>query len=111
VGRSGGAADGASDFTRAGEGDLVDVGMFHERFAGRAVAGDNVHYAGRQAHFVTDLREGESGERRKLGGLQDHCVAGGQGRSDFPGQHEQRKIPGDDLADDTQGLVARKLRF
>ena len=35
-------ADRAADFRRAGERDLVDVGMIDQRFAGGAIAGDDV---------------------------------------------------------------------
>ena len=55
AGRSG-AADGASHFGRAGERDLVDVGMLDQRFAGRAVAGDDVDDARRQSDFLSRSR-------------------------------------------------------
>ena len=38
-------------------------------------------------------------------GFDDDGVAGGEGGGDLPGQHEEGKIPGDDLADDAQRLV------
>ena len=45
------AADGASHFGRTGERDLGNVGMLHQRFAGRAVAGDDVDDSWRQSDF------------------------------------------------------------
>jgi hypothetical protein len=48
-------------------------------------------------------------QRRLLGRLEDHGVAAGQRRRDLPGQHQQRKVPGHDLADHAQGPVVRPL--
>ena len=105
----GGLADDAADFGRAGEGDLVDVGMLDDGCAGLAVAVDDVEHACGQADFVGDLGEGERGERRVLGGLDDDGVAGGERGRDLPGEHQQREVPGDDLADDADGRVAGEL--
>ena len=49
------------------------------------------------------------GERRVLGGLEDHRVPGGQGGRDLPGQHEEGEVPRDDLADHANGLAVREL--
>ena len=74
-------ADLAPDLGRAGEGDLVDALVRDERRAGRAVAGDDVDDARGQARLDADLGEGERGERRVLGGLQDDRAAGGERRA------------------------------
>ena len=51
------AANGASYFGRTGECDLGNLGMLHQRFARRAVAGDNVDDSRRQSNFRADLCE------------------------------------------------------
>ena len=83
--------------------------MFDQRFASRSVAGNDVDHTRGKADFVAQLREGEGGERRKFRGLQNHRVAGGESGRDFPRQHEQRKIPGNDLADDAAGFITGKF--
>ena len=47
------------------------------------------------------------GQRRLLGGLHDDGVAARQGRAPLPGQHQQREVPRDDLADDADRLPQR----
>lgn len=51
---------------------------------------------------MTDL---ESGQRSLFGGLHDDSVTSGKSRTDLPGNHEKREVPGDDLSTDTEGLV------
>ncbi len=109
--RAGGRlTDGAADLGRAGEGDLVDVVVFDQRRAGRAVAGDDVDDAGRQPDLDADLGEGERGQRRELGRLQHDGVSCGQRRRDLPRQHQQREVPRDDLAADADRLEGRETR-
>ena len=50
-------ADLAADGGRAGEGDLVDARVVDERRAGRAVAGDDVEDARRDAGLERELAE------------------------------------------------------
>ncbi len=90
---------------RAGKGDLGDALAGSQRFARLgAEAVDHVDHAGRQQ--VTDhLHQLEDRGRGLLGGLEHHAVAGGQRRGQLPGGHQQRKVPGDDLANDAQRLV------
>ena len=80
-----------------GEGDLVDAGMLHERHPDGARPRDDVDDAGRQLGLLAHLGEEERRERGGRGGLEDDRVAGGQGRRDLPGQHQQREVPRDDL--------------
>ena len=75
----------------------------------RAVAGDDVDDARRQAGLDADFGEGERGERREFGGLQHHRIAAGERRRDLPGEHQQRKVPRDDLTADAHRLGAGKL--
>ena len=98
-------------FRRAGEGDLVHVGVLDEQLPRFPVAGDHVEDARGQAGILRQLGERESGERRELGGLEDDRAPGGERGSDFPGDHQQREIPRDDLPDDSRGPVPRELRF
>ena len=91
----------------AGEGDLVDVHVAAEgRAGGRAEAGHDVDDAVGEAGFLGQLRHAQGGQRRLLGGLQDDGAAGRQGRTPLPRLHQQREVPGDDLADDADRLVA-----
>ena len=92
------ALDQPADLGRAGERDLVDVGVLDERGAGFTRAGDDVHDARRQPDVADQLGELERGERRRLRGLQHHRVAAGERRRDLPRRHQQRKVPRDDLA-------------
>ena len=91
-----------------GEGDLVDVGMRDQgRAGGLAEAVDDVDDAGREAGFEGQLGDAQGGQRRLLGRLHHDRVAAGQGRAPLPGQHQQREVPGDDLADDADRLPQR----
>ena len=94
------AADDAADLGRAGEGDLVDVVMPDDGRARRAVAGDDVDDARRQAHLDADFGEGQRRQRGEFGGLQHHRIARSQRGRDLPRQHQQREIPRNDLPAD-----------
>ena len=98
-------------FGRPGEGDLVHVGVLDEQLARFPVAGDHVEDARGQTGIVRQLGEREGGERRELGGLEDDRAPGGERGSDFPGDHQQREVPRDDLPDDSRGPVPRELRL
>src|SRR5581483_6588282 len=102
-------ANGPANFGGTCKSDFVYIGMFHQRFSGRAVAGDDVHHSGRQANFAAYVRKSKRGKRCKLRRFEDHRVTGCERGRDLPGQHEQREIPGNDLADDTTGGVIREL--
>ena len=96
-------ADDAAHFGRAGERDLRDAFVLHQRRARLARAGDDVDHARRHAGFLAELREVERRERGELGGLQHDGVAHRDRGRDFPRQHQQRKIPRDHRADDADG--------
>ena len=65
---------------------------------------DDVHHAGRQQ--VTDQgEEVENGRGRLLSGLEHHGVSGRDGRRQFPGGHQDREVPRDDLAHHTEWFV------
>ena len=70
-----------------------------------AEAGQEVEHAGRQ-ELLADLGHQQHAERRILGRLHDHGVAGAQRRRDLErGQHD-RRVPRDDGADHAQRLAA-----
>jgi hypothetical protein len=70
----------------------------------KAKAVDDVDDAGRQ-DVGDQLHEDEDRERCLLGGFEDDGVAGGKRGSELPGSHQQREVPGDDEADDTERFV------
>ena len=89
-----------------GEGDLVDAGMGGERLPDLlAGTGQDVHHAVGDTRFTTDLAQDHRGDRGGAGRLQDEGVAGGEGRGQLPGGHQQREIPGHDLSADTDRLA------
>ncbi len=90
-------------FDRAGERDRVDVPMRRDRAADVARAGHDVHRSGRQV--VEDAGDREGRERRHLRGLADSGVAGGQSRSQLPGQEEQGVVPRHDAPDDSKRVL------
>ena len=101
-----GLGDPLAGRRRAGEADHLHVGVGDQLGAGRlAVAADRVEDARRQ-DVRAPLGELQRRHRRRLGGLEDHRVAGGQGRADLPDRHHQRVVPGGDLADHADRLAA-----
>ena len=89
----------------AGKGDLGDAVGGGERFAGlQPEPVDDVQHAGRQ-QIADELGQHHDADRGLLGGFQDHAIAGGQSRGEFPDRHQDREIPRDDLADDAERLV------
>ena len=107
----GGAADDLADLRRAGERDLGDIRMLDDGRARLRTALDDIDDTLRYAGALADLGEQDRGQRCELGRLQHHRAAGGERGRDLPGQHQQGKVPRDDLADDAGGLVAGKLAF
>lgn len=102
VGGGGGLHDGAANDGGAGEGDLVDVHVGRDGSTGDlAEAGDEVEDTGGEAGLLDEVGEDETRQGRLLGRLHDNGVAGGQGRADLPGKHEQGEVPGNNLTADT----------
>ena len=101
------ALDRLAHLGRAGERDLVHVVVLDERGARAAVAGDDVDDSRRQLGLAADVGEEERGQRRRLGRLQDDRVPGRERRRDLPRQHQEREVPGDDLAGDAERLGRR----
>src|SRR5215472_4631442 len=93
--------DDFSDGRAAGEGDFVNVGMSDKPSTrGFAKAVDDVDDTGRQPDFFEPVGKFERGERCLLGGFEDASATSGDRGSELPGGHEQRIVPGNDLAGD-----------
>src|SRR5437762_3488711 len=58
-----GLADSAAYFRGTRERDLVDVGMFNERFAGRAIAREDIDDSARQFNLPVNMCERPRGQR------------------------------------------------
>ncbi len=63
--------------------------------------------AGRHAGLFGQHGQRQRGQRRLLGGLDDHGAAGGQGRAGLSGDHRGREVPGRDRGGDADGLLER----
>jgi hypothetical protein len=105
----GGFANEAAHVGRAGEGDLVDAFVRDQCRARGAVTRHHVQHARGQAGLRGQLGEEQGAERRELGGLQHHRVAQRECGRDLPREHQQRKVPRNDLADDTQRHLVGEL--
>ena len=91
----GGAGEGYFCNARAG-------GQRLARFLAEAV--DDVDHAGRQ-QVANQLHQHHDGGRRLLGGLHHHAATGGQRGRQLPRSHQQREVPGNDLADHADRLM------
>src|SRR5258708_12904355 len=85
--------------------------MSDQRLAGCAIAGHDVDHAVRESDLLTNLGESQRGKRRELRRLQNDSVSRSQRRSNLPCEHEQRKVPGNDLANHAARRVAGKFRL
>src|SRR2546426_1816202 len=102
-------ANRAPHFRRTCERNLIDVGMPHQRFAGRSVASDDVHDAGGEASFLADVCKGEGRQWSKFRGFQHDGIACRERGSNLPCQHQQREIPRNDLTYNAARGVSRKF--
>ena len=90
--------DPAPDLGRAGERDLGHVRVLHEPLPADASPGPATTFStpsGRPG-LQRDPLELERRERRELGRLQDHRVAGGQRGRHLPRGDREREVPGRD---------------
>src|SRR5450631_5347 len=83
--------------------------MLYQSLAGRAIASHNVDDSGRQSGFLAKFREHKCGEGSKFGGFQDYGVSRRQRRRDLPRQHQEWKVPRNDLTYNATRFVAREL--
>lgn len=99
--------DLTADQGRAREGDLVDIHVVRDgRTCDAAKAREDVDDARREASLLDQLGGIQTRQRGLLSRLQHDGVARRDGGADLPGPHEQGEVPRDDLAADTNGLVA-----
>ena len=96
----------ASDLGRAGKRDHVDIRVYADGLAGdRTFAGDDIQDATRQACFVGKLRDAKRGHGGFLRRFDNQRVSTGERRSDFPGHHQHREVPGQHTADHADRLA------
>ena len=95
------ARDGA-----AGEGDFVHTVASRERRAHRISRTEHkLGNSWRKSRFVDQFEKSNCRERGKFRGLEDAAVSRGEPRCEFPGRHEKRVVPGNDLAADADGFA------
>lgn len=91
----------------AGKGNLVDVHVAGDgSTSGLAEAGKDVDNTGRETGLLDKGGSIQTRQRGLFGGLQDDSVTGGQGRSDLPGPHKEREVPGNDLTANANRLMS-----
>ncbi|VVP39304.1 hypothetical protein PS880_04759 [Pseudomonas fluorescens] len=94
-----------ADRGRAGEGDFGNAFAGGQRFAGLfAIALHDVQHTGRQ-QVANQLDQYGNAQRSLLGRLEHHAVTGSQCWGEFPGGHQDREVPRDDLPDHTQWFM------
>ena len=71
----------------------MDAWILDQRIAQLAAAGDKVQHIARHAGLVQQLDREEARDRRLLGRLGDHRIAGGERGGDLAGKDRDRKIP------------------
>ena len=98
------AGDLGAGADRAGDGDQAGGAVLDEHPAGLAVTGDDVEGT-RREELGGDLGEPQGGLGGGVARLEHHGVAGGERRGDLPHGHEQRVVPGGDLADHADRLA------
>lgn len=107
IGLGGNLLDELSDLRGPGKRDLIDVGVFGDGGAcGGAIASDDVQDTSREASLFEQGGNIESGQGSLFGGLHDNNISGAQGWAKFPRLHQQRKVPWDDLANNSNGLMS-----
>lgn len=100
------------DLGRTGEHQGVDIHVQCQRLAYRvAIARQHVEHAFRNTGLDGQLGDADGGQRRLLGGLEDHRVAGGQGRTEFPAGHQQREVPRHDGGDHADRLAGHQAQL
>ena len=99
--------DGSTDCRRSRERDLVDAGVTDERGPCGTGAGHDVDHSARKIGLLQDFGEQQRRQRGRLGGLEHDGVARGERRGNLPRKHEEREVPGNDLARDTERTRVR----
>ena len=95
-----------ADLGRPGEDDLAHVGVRDEPLPDdRTPAGQHLEQSVGQPGLERELAEPDRGERRPLGGLEQHGVARGERGREPPRRDRHREVPRHDDADDAERLV------
>ena len=91
---------------RSGESNFVDEWMCGQgRACTFAIAGENVDYARGKACLIEQFGQPQRRHGRLLRDLMHHATTGGEGRGKLPHGHQKREVPGNDLANDADGLA------
>ncbi len=91
---------------RADEHHLANVALGDQRLAdAMAVAGDDIDQPARHTGALDQHAQRQRGQRRQLRGLENHRIAGGDGRGDLPASGEDGRVPRRDLQHGAQRLV------
>jgi len=107
VRRSGSLHDVTTNKSRSSECDLFNVHMRGNRGAdGVSVASNKVDNTSRQASLLEQRDNPQRAQGRKLAGLDDDSVTRRERRCELPREHQEGEIPGDNLANDTDRLMA-----
>ena len=101
------AIDGAADLGRTGERDAGDARIGHEARADRAVAGNEMQRGRRHAGVVQQPDRERGDQRRLLGRLRDHGIAGGERGDHLAEEDRERKIPRADADEDAAAAIAQ----
>src|SRR5690348_8452056 len=75
------------------------------RTGGFAKTSHNIDHAIGNARLLDQLPQAEGRERCLFGWLEDYGATRGQGWTELPRRHEQGKVPGNNLAHDTNRLA------
>lgn len=90
----------------ASESNLVNIGVLHQRSTSHTtVTVNDVNDTGRETSLLDQTSQVKNAKRGLLGSLHNNSVTTCEGRAQLPGSHSQREVPGDDLANHTNGLA------
>src|SRR5450631_580494 len=96
---------------RTREADLANGRVRHEPLADqRTLPGNDGEYTLRDAGLQRELTEPDRRQRRELGGLEDHSVAGGQSRRKSPARDKHREVPRHDDANGPERLLEGDIK-
>ena len=102
--------DGGTDGRTVAVHDIDNLPLGHNHSIWR---NEGYAYTRRETSLVNEVAHLQCSQRGELRRLQNNSISCRESRPKLPGHHIKRKIPWDDLADDTDRFVASitKLRF
>ena len=107
----GGLVDVQANFARAGEGDVADLRMRHQRVAeAGAAAGTEVHHAFGHSAFFEQFDKLRGNRRRIARGLQDNGVAADDRSERHAGHDGAGEVPGRNHRADAERNVGQRSR-